>query len=155
MGVTIHFTGRLSTGADLQQFLICAERLAEQQGWRHERLSAKSDHSEAGFVTYPHDDCEPIKFEFDNRGRFSGWVKTHFAGPETHIQVTEFLRQLRPFLGKLGVRDEGEYWTTGSKETLIRHFGAINRIIREAVENNPSVRVGVHEPSGLIVDLIQ
>ncbi len=155
MGVTIHYAGRLRTRSDLEGFLVVAERLAEERGWRLERLRQAPDHPETGFITYPHPDCEPIQFSFDQRGKVSGWVKTQFAGPETHIEVVGFLRQLRSLFAKFGVRDEGEYLTTGREDTLRGHIETINRLIREAVDSNPNIRTGVHLPSGRIVDYIE
>jgi hypothetical protein len=155
MGVTIHYAGRLRTRFDLEGFLVVAEKLAEERRWHHERFRQAPDHTETGFVTYPHPDCEPIQFVFDQKGRVSGWVKTQFAGPETHIEVVGFLRQLRSHLVKFGVRDEGEYWETGCEDTLRGHIETINRVIREYVESNPNIRTCVHLPSGLIVDYIE
>jgi len=155
MGVTIHFEGRLRTGAELQEFLAQVEVLARKRQWRHERLYDRPDRPATGFVTYPHPECEPLKFAFDQKGRLSGWVKTQFAGPEKHIEVVEFLRQVQPLLGKFGVRDKSEYWATRSKDTLLSHIDAINEVIREAVENNPSVRSRVHLASGRIVDYVE
>jgi hypothetical protein len=93
--------------------------------------------------------------EFDQRGRLSGWVKTQFAGPETHIEVVEFLRQLKRFVGKFGVRDEGEYWETRNEETLRWHIGRINELIQEAVDKNPNIRTRVRMPNGLMIDYVE
>jgi hypothetical protein len=155
MGVTIHYAGRLRKGSDLQEFLGQVEVLAKEQQWRIERLHNSPDHPDTGFVTYPNPECEPLQFEFDLKGRLSGWVKTQFAGPQIHIEVIEFLRQVKHLLGKFGVRDEGEYWATGCEDTLRKHFNTINGVIQEAVENNPRIRVGVHRPNGRIWDYIE
>jgi hypothetical protein len=139
----------------LPGFLSQVEFLADIRQWRHERFHEIAGGPATGFVTYPHAECEPLKFEFDQRGRFSGWVKTQFAGPDTHIEVVRFLRDVRLLLGKFGVRDEGEYWETESEETLRGHIDTINGVIREMAETNPSIRIRVHELNGLITDCIQ
>ena len=95
-----------------------------------------------------------MRFEFGNDLKIRSWIKTQFAGPEAHVSVVHFLRQIRPLIGRLGVRDEGEYWETGSEEKLREHMGSINRIIEEMKDENPSIRVKVHESNGRIVDVI-
>jgi hypothetical protein len=155
MGITIHYAGRLRKASDLEEFLAQAEELAEKRQWHFERLHDSPEHRATGFVSYPHQDCEPLRLEFDHRGRLSGWVKTQFAGPATHIEVVEFLRQLQPLLGKFGVRDEGEYWGTRNEETLRWHIDKINELIQEAVDKNPNIRTRVRMPDGLMIDYIE
>ncbi len=47
------------------------------------------------------------------------FTKTQFSSPETHIRIVGLLRYLREHhIPDLEVHDEGEYWETGSFETL-------------------------------------
>jgi len=49
------------------------------------------------------------------------WVfsKTQFSSPETHVRIVGLLRYLKEHhIPDLEVQDEGEYWETGSFETL-------------------------------------
>jgi hypothetical protein len=154
MGVTIHYAGCVRSATDVEDVVLFAEHLALRKGWPFERLTDGIDSPLEGFVAYPHPDCESLRFKFDRRNKFSGWVKTQFAGAETHMQVVDFLRQMRPHLRLLGVRDEGEYWATGSGETLRWHIDTINRLIQEAFEKNPNIRIKV-KTDGLVIDYIE
>lgn len=154
LGITIHYAGRLRASSDLEELLAFAEELAGKRQWHFER-SHDSPERATGFVIYPHPDCEPLRFEFNQRGRFSGWVKTQFAGPEIHMEVVEFLRKIQPHLGKFGARDEGEYWETRDEETLRWHIAKINELIQEMVDKDPSIRTRVRMPDGLMIDIIE
>ncbi len=81
-------------------------------------------------------------------------MKTQFAGPEIHIEVVQFLKQIKPILGRLGVRDEGEFWETADRDTLCWHMNHINEVIAEAVMENPKIRSKIKTPEGRIIDLI-
>lgn len=153
MGVTIHYAGRLCDPTKLQRLLEIARQHSESNGWDFE-VSPKDNQLSQSFVIHPHPDCEPIEFEFERGNRFSSWVKTQFAGPEIHIQIIRFLREIKPVLGRLGVRDEGEFWQTESEETLRSHINKVNEVIASYVAENPAIRVKVKEPGGRIVDLI-
>jgi hypothetical protein len=153
MGVTIHYAGQLRDERRLNEVLTAAETYARAHGWEFIRTHS-DENSPNGFVVCPHVDCEPLEIKFGARNRFRNWVKTQFAGPEIHIQVLEFLRVIKPILGRLGVSDEGEFWTTRDKDTLCWHINRINELIAEYVVENPSTRTKVKTPEGRIVDLI-
>lgn len=154
MGVTIHYSGKLKDPARLEDVIVFAEKLAKESRWAFNRIERVVGSETAGFVAFPHQHCEPLRFEFGNDLKIRSWIKTQFAGPEVHVSVVHFLRQIRPLIGRLGVRDEGEYWETGSEEKLREHMDSINRIIEEMKDENPNIRVKVHESNGRIVDVI-
>lgn len=154
MGVTIHYSGQVKSLDQVQALSAFAEKLAMDLHWRFDHIRTDEEPYPVGFVAYPHEDCEPLRFEFGQDRTVRSWVKTQFAGPEVHVDVVSFLKQIRPLIGRLGVRDEGEYWETGSHEKLRDHFETINRIIKEMKDEKPSIRVKVHESDGRIVDVI-
>lgn len=154
MGVTIHYSGQLKNPARLEDVIVLAENLARESNWAFSRIESVDAGHAAGFVAFPHRDCEPLRFEFGDDFRVRSWVKTQFAGLEVHVDVVSFLKQIRRLIGRLGVRDEGEYWETGSKEKLREHMDTINGVIREMKEEKPSIRVAVREPDGRIIDVI-
>ncbi len=96
-----------------------------------------------------HPKCESLRFFFDAHGNLCDpvsltlisegalkpedvWitVKTQFAGPDTHIWIVGLLKYIHEhYLPELQVRDEGEYWETGSYETLRNKMNLINEKI--------------------------
>lgn len=82
--------------------------------------------------------CESLCFFFDSKGNLrdpislirilegtlkpeDAWVsvKTQLSSPETHIWIIGLLKYLKKrYIPDLEVYDEGEYWETGSRETL-------------------------------------
>lgn len=139
MGVTIHYAGQLRDTERLSEVQITAENYAHAYGWEYRSLGPESD-SLGGFVVFPHSDCEPLEIRFGRRNRFSNWVKTQFAGPEIHVQIVDFLFRIKPILGRLGVKDEGEFWNSGDRDTLCWHMNRINELIAEYVAEKPSTR---------------
>jgi len=101
-----------------------------------------------------HEDCEPLRLEFDQELYVSEWVKTQFAGVDTHIRLMHILRDLARFFETLAVNDEGEYWESENRETLANHIRRCNEVIAEFAEKNPRSQVKVKEPNGRLTDLI-
>src|SRR3569833_1993231 len=122
LGVTIHYSGQLRSPDNLQALTAFAEELAKDLQWGFERIQSGTAVYPVGFVAYPHEDCEPLRFEFGQDMKVRSWVKTQFAGPDVHVAVIRFIRQIRTLIGRLGVRDEGEYWETESEEKLRDHM---------------------------------
>lgn len=102
---------------------------------------------------YPHPDCEPLTLDPDEHGVIENWVKTHFAGPEIHIQVLDFLSQMAPLFDMLAVEDEAEFWETRDRLVLEGHFNQINAVLQNMMKENPKARMKLRMPSGRIVDL--
>jgi len=115
------------------------------------RLGAKPGHIEGhlglkGLLVQPHPQSEWLTLCFDREGQLrspmnvvlildgtfkpeESWVfvKTQFAGPETHIWLVGLLQHLRRrYLSNLEVHDEGGYWDTGDRAELARRMGLIN-----------------------------
>jgi hypothetical protein len=139
----------------IEELLALVKEFSNQVGWTFEVTRYEADGQPMGFVVHPHADCEPLETEFGPRYRFSNWVKTQFAGPDTHVNIFRLLREIKSVVGRLGVRDEGEYWNTESLETLKRHVDQTNEVIAAMAAEKPGSRTMVKEPAGRIIDLIQ
>lgn len=93
--------------------------------------------------------------QFDASFFMQDYVKTQFAGADVHIKIVELLRQLKPFLVKLEVEDEGEYWESSDKNKLNAHIKTINDLMTEMKGKTPGLRGPVTLPNGRIVDLMR
>lgn len=154
MGVTIHYVGQLQKGSSTDELFATAKLAAQKMGWQFEQIQNLDGPFTSGFVVFPHRNCEPLRVEFGTNLRFRDWVKTQFAGPDIHIQVIGFLKEIRPCLRRFCAFDEGEYWETGSDVTLRSHFEQIDTLLQEMKEENPGIQINVREPSGRIIDVI-
>jgi hypothetical protein len=154
MGVTIHYAGQLRDPARLPHLLDFSRDYATKNGWAFALLPFAIGDLQ-GFVIHPHPDCEPLEFRFGKRNRFASWVKTQFVGPDIHVQIVRFLREVKPIIGRMGASDEGEFWQTGSEETLRWHMNKVNEMIASYVAENPSARSKVRTNEGRFIDLIE
>ncbi len=165
MGVTIHFEGRLKDAEALKRVIDAAKRT----GWKDKRieeahvtLERVRDEAEWDYTgpTYgielqPHENCEPLRLEFDCDLYVQEYVKTQFAPPETHMAIVHFLKAIAPEFDALQVFDEGEYWDTGSIDVLTYHIDSCERALQEVLETNASARGPLRLPSGRIVDFLE
>ena len=108
-------------------------------GWKCRFIERDPDNCEfSGVVVSPGDGCESLTFLFDRTGRlrnvadlitnqvdpdprfsFHVSVKTQFTALKMHIWIVGLLRYLKKtYLSDLTVNDEGEFWESGSRETL-------------------------------------
>ena len=69
------------------------------------------------------------------------WVKTQFAGVDTHKLIVHLLKYLsKKYFIDFKVDDEGEYWETGNEELLKNKFSQYNALldtVSSAMENYP------------------
>ncbi len=106
----------------------------------------KEDFALTGITLEVHPDCETLILYFDQHGNLchpmimsliseghlkpedmGGFVKTHYAGAETHFWIVGLLKYLQIFhLPDLKIVDEGRYWETGDVEILEEQMGAID-----------------------------
>jgi hypothetical protein len=107
-----------------------------------------------GVAVHLHEDCDPVRFEFDRDLYVQEFTKTQFAGAEYHLKVIDLLRTVQPLFQELKVDDEGEYWDTGDQAVLQDHLKTIDKIIEDELKKNPAARMKVREPDGKIIDLI-
>jgi hypothetical protein len=169
MGVTIHFEGHLRDRAAMKDLLQFARRFASERGWVTDEINeanvklSRVDENErdcvylspvSGLKLIPGNDCEPIKLEFDNDLYVQQRTKTQFAGAEIHLNVCDFLHAIEPYFETLKVNDEAEYWDTGDIRLLKQHLANCDRFIVEHLQEHPTAKVKVKEPTGRIVDMI-
>ena len=104
-----------------------------------------------GISITPTGNCESLRFFSDREGNLRDAmsmimihdgalrpesvrisVKTQFASPELHMVIVKLLKYLRKrYVSNLIVRDEGEYWETGDRETLARKMAFLGAKIKE------------------------
>jgi hypothetical protein len=82
------------------------------------------------------------------------WVKTQFAGIDTHIRVIQILRDIKRFFQTFTVNDEGEYWQSENTTVLAEHIRRCNEVIAELAAESPHSQIKVKEPNGRLIDLI-
>lgn len=168
MGITVHFEGRLRDDASLAAAIQVATDYARAKGWRVEPLEAEEVTLERvrdeepwtyvgpvqGVVLYPHEDCEPVRLEFDRELYVQDYTKTQFAGPQVHAAVIDLLRRLEPLFRTLQVTDEAEFWESGDEAALEANFAASAKALAAIRERKPHARVKVRTPAGRILDMI-
>jgi hypothetical protein len=168
MGVTIHFEGQLTSEQAYRELVQLVSSIAESEGWRTELIAPEEvtllrvrDEKDwdyigpvKGVALFLHNDCDPVRFEFDKDLYVQEFTKTQFAGPEYHLKVLNLLRTVRPLFRELKVHDEGEFWDTGDRAVLQDHFKAIEKMIADMLKEDPSARVKVRQPNGKIIDII-
>jgi hypothetical protein len=168
MGVTIHIEGKLLGASEYDALLHQVRGFASSQRWPTEEIheaqrSLKRVRDEQdwdyigltkGIIVYPHDNAEPLRFEFDNDLHIQEYCKTQFAGPSVHVSIVELMRLLQPLFETLSVEDEGEYWDTSDTSLLSHHMRWVDVQIAQLLAEKPSRQVAVRLPSGRIADLI-
>jgi hypothetical protein len=168
MGVTVHFEGSLKSDQAFSSLLLHIE----EKGRTETLLTERFENSQAklarvreerswdylgptkGILLYLHENCEPLRLEFDRELYVQEWVKTQFAGVDTHIRLIQILKDIERFFQTLVVNEEGEYWESENKEALAEHIDRCNEVIAEFAEKNPGSRIKVREPNGRLTDLI-
>lgn len=168
MGVTIHFEGQLRDEEAYQGLLSTASSFAQKENWPTDvidspevtllRVRDEQDWDYTGPVKgialYIHEDCDPVRLEFDRDLYIQEFTKTQFAGVECHLKVVDLLRAIQPFFRELKVEDEGEFWETKDRSILAAHMDWARRAIEDELRKNPSGQMKVKTPDGKIIDLM-
>ncbi len=168
MGVTVHFEGKLKNDGAFLQLISRVEQVASEEAVATERfetqeakLSRVRDEKDwdyvgrtKGIILYLHEDCEPVRLEFDGDLYIQEWVKTQFAGARVHARLVALLRDLEVFFEWLKVEDEGEYWRTGDQRLLAEHMRQCDQAIADLARDHPAAQVKVREPNGRYTDII-
>lgn len=58
-----------------------------------------------GIVVNLHEDCDPVRLEFDHDLYLQEFTKTQFAGVQIHIHVLKLLKAIQPFFRRSAWRD--------------------------------------------------
>ena len=168
MGVTIHFEGKLIDEEAYKELMGFVSSTAKLEGWQTEAIESKEvtllrvrDEQDCdytgpvkGIALHLHEDCDPVRLEFDADLYLQEFTKTQFAGVDWHLKVIGLLNAIRPYFRELRVDDEGEFWDTGDRAILEDHFQTSREMIEKAFSENPGARMKVKEPDGKIIDLI-
>ena len=168
MGVTIHFEGRLKQVETIENVINVAKAFAEQNGMPYtefaednillKRVKDEKDwdyySSTIGIQIQPHENTDPLRFEFDKGGYIQDYCKTQFADIEIHIKIVELLRQVEPFFDNLAVIDEGEYWDAKDDELLVELFENCFKAIENAKQENKKL-TGPYRINSRIIDLME
>jgi len=168
MGVTIHYEGQLTSEAAYQDLVDLVSSITEAEGWSTEPIASGEvtlhrvrDEKDwdyigpvKGIVVYLHEDCDPVRLEFDNDLYLQEFIKTQFAGVQVHFDVLKLLKAIQPFFHSLNVEDEGEWWETGDTQILTEHLARAQKAIETELRKTPSARMKVKTSSGRIMDLI-
>ncbi len=167
MGVTIHFEGRLKSEEDYDDVMAKATDFAKQNKMDYKQIEEDEkllrrvrnqedwDYNGAtkGIRIEPAENCDPFNLEFDADNYIQEYCKTQFADINIHISIIDFLKTLQPNFEDLKVVDEGEYWETGNKETLINHIKTCFHQMEWAKENDPNLDGPFIVGDGRIADL--
>jgi hypothetical protein len=169
LGVTVHFEGKLRGEKAFADLLRRVEATAKTKTW----LTEKFEISEVtllrvrggeewdykgptkGIILYVHEDCDPVRLEFDRDLYLQEFVKTQFAGVPAHLELIALLRDLQKFFEGLTVEDEGEYWETGNEAVLAEHIRCCDEMIAEEAAKKPSAQVQVRTPDGRWMDILE
>jgi hypothetical protein len=168
MGVTIHFEGQLKGEAAYQDLISTVSSFAKAENWPTQMIESAEvtllrvrDEQDwdyigpvKGIELYAHEDCDPVRLEFDRELYIQEFTKTQFAGVECHLKVIDLLKAIEPYFVELRVEDEGEFWEIADRDVLVQHLDWSRRAIEEELRKNPSARMKVKEPDGKIIDLI-
>ena len=168
MGVTIHYEGQLTGEAAYQGLVGLVSSMAEAEGWSTESIASGKvtlqrvrddgdwDYTGPvkGIVVYLHEDCDPVRLEFDGDLYLQEFTKTQFAGVRVHVDVLKLLKAIQPFFHNLNIEDEGEWWETEDTQILTEHFAAAQKAIESELRKTPSAHMKVKTPSGRIIDVI-
>ena len=167
--MTIHFEGQLFNDGAFSALIDAASAFAKENGWRTELLESPNatllrvrDEADWDYVgpvkgiqVFPHDDCDPIRLEFDRDLYIQEYTKTQFAGATIHLRVLDLLALIQPFFSTFSVDDEGEYWETRDLTVLVEHMNRTKEVIEDILREDPSAAMKVKTPDGRIIDLIR
>jgi hypothetical protein len=144
--VTIHYEGKVASPKDAAAVTAAAAAFAKARHWN-------AAVQERGVVIQPHEWSEPVELLFDGRVLRPSFVKTQFAGAETHIAVVELFRSLKPLFESLQIEDEADYWDHSDRERLLRQIQETDFISSRIQAEEPGVKGPLLLPGGRIVDL--
>ncbi len=140
MGLTFHYTAKIRRQELIDEMTAEVEDIARSLKWKYHIID---DDQLKGIVVSP-EECEPLGLTFTPNGKlcsivnvivnkpddefyYSGFTKTQFAGPDTHIALLKLLHYLsEKYFSEIEVYDEGLYWGTWDKKILLEQFAKYN-----------------------------
>lgn len=168
MGITIHFEGQLKNATSFDAVVAATKHYCDERSWPHEpikelhvTLNRVRDEKDwdyegptKGIVVQPHENSEPFRLEFDKNLYVQEYTKTQFAPIEIHVELVNLLRQLEPYFEHLEVIDEGEFFETGSHDTLATHRNRCFELLDEYLVQEEKYYGPIRLESKRIVDVM-
>jgi hypothetical protein len=130
MGTTIHYQARISSSEKIKETIDYLVSLAKSYQWDVE------NQADVGIFIFPHPECEPITFKFDNKLRISGHVKTSFSPLEIHVNIVKFLFDIKPLFSEFIVYDESGIWDEHEKfgDTIFDKLHSFDTIKKSEID---------------------
>lgn len=169
MGVTIHYEGKLKSANDFNDVIEIIQEFSEFNNMSYsvfeeskKLLKRVKDEQEWDYVSsvkgirlQPHENTDPLIFEFDENYYIQDYCKTQFSDIDIHIKIISVLRKIAPHFEDLIVIDEGEYWDTSDKEYLQQLIDDCFDKINEVKSQNINMEGPFRIKSGRIIDLME
>ena len=169
MGITIHFEGGIRAESDLSEVVNRARRFATDSRWHYvdipeeirslSRVRNEKDWDYFGLTSgieiVPHEDCEPLRLEFDDENYIQEYTKTQFAPVSVHISIVDLLRQIEPYFVSLDVVDESDFWDTKDVAELEKSLSRFFEVVEDEKNKNPKLTGPYRLENGRIADLLE
>ncbi len=168
MGITIHFEGNLKNEENYVALIEKMTEFCKFQEWNFflfenenkllQRVENETDRdyegSTKGIQVQPHENSEPLIFEFDNELYIQEYCKTQFSDVETHLKIIELLNVVENYFENIAVFDEGEFWETNDINLLQKHWDNFHVAMEKAIGENDKLRGPFKMENGRIIDLM-
>jgi hypothetical protein len=126
-------------------------------------ISISPDGSEPLFLTFLPNSalCSPFKLLYNDPVTNDLMIevihtKTQYAGPDTHMAILKLLRYLKgKYFTELEVNDEGLYWETQDKETLLSQFAKYNHALNMLTDALADFKSVPGETSSSLADRLE
>ncbi|UOE37011.1 hypothetical protein [Chryseobacterium oryzae] len=168
MGITIHFEGKLKNNENFDLLIRKVIEFSQFENWEYfqfendnkilERVRNDEDWDYEGLTkgiqVQPHENSEPLNFEFDKDLYIQEYCKTQFAEIETHLKIIELIKVIQDNFETLKIFDEGEFWETNDINLLKEHWENFYIAMNEAIEENNELQGPFKMENGRIIDLM-
>jgi len=158
MGLTISYRGNLRNPNELESFLDDVFDLCREIGWHYMPIHRSSIMPAKGIMITPQG-CETIVLAFLDNGKIYDpfhfiytvhpekeivneerhqwiYVKTRYAGVDTHVAIIKFFRYLSTkYFETFEMHDPSGYWETENVADCFDHFGHISDVL-EFMDNS-------------------
>ncbi|QLI82769.1 hypothetical protein HZU75_15260 [Chitinibacter fontanus] len=173
-GITIHYSGQLKSLESRDGLILRSSAYAHSKGWRVQKVNAESlksiesisagllkkiEGSNAsgpykGVVLYFHEMGEPLYLVTGEKLLLSNFVKTQFAGAESHRDVIQLFDEIKPFFESCKIYDESGYFNHRNMNDLQFEIDSINKQLEVIKLERPDAVGPVKLSSGRIADVI-
>ncbi|WP_373975728.1 hypothetical protein NT239_02960 [Chitinibacter sp. SCUT-21] len=173
-GITIHYSGKLKSVESRNGLIQHASTYAHSKGWRVQEINAESLRSiesvsagllkkiegsnnsgpYKGIVLYFHEMGEPLYLVAGEKLLLSNFVKTQFAGAESHRDVIQLFDEIKPFFENCKIYDESEYFNHRNMNDLQFEIDSINKQLEVIKLERPDAVGPVKLSSGRIADVM-